>query len=218
MLRLRTRSALVFVAVLAMGCADQSIKQMTTRPKPAEGGAADERRVVLFRVVVDVGDEAMEDPWAVHWSGLRLFTVVGPEGAKLTSLHSFLPGRPDAASSDNGWGFVALSPGAYQLVFEGNAMRFAMQGAQFYGLEALPVARSPPSTFTVPADGNLIYIGTFVFACQEPMSAPESLKLECKTLEVRDESKAAQQIAQTALVKYGAMQEALATPPQAKAR
>jgi hypothetical protein len=49
------------------------------------------------------------------------------------------------------------------------------------------------------------------------VSAPESLKLECKTLEVRDEAKAAQQIAQTALVKYGPMQEALATPPQTKA-
>ena len=217
MLRLRRGSVFVFVAVLAMGCADQSIKQMTTRPKLAERGA-DERRVVLFRVVVDVGDEAMEDPWAVHWSGLRMFTVVGPVGAKLTSRHSFLPGRPDAASSDNGWGFVALPPGEYQLVFEGSAMRFSMPGAQPYGLEALPVWRSPPSTFTVPAEGNLIYIGTFAFACQEPVSSPESLKLECNTLEVRDEAKAAQQIAQTALVKYGPMQEALATPPQTKAR
>jgi hypothetical protein len=213
----KTAFALMLAAALAMGCADQSMKQMTTRPKPADGGAAAERRVVLFRAVVDVGDEAMEDPWGIHWSGLRLFTVVGPAGAKLTSLHSFLPGRPDASSSDNGWGFVALPPGAYQLVFEGNAMRFAMPGAQFYGLEALPVARSPPSTFTVPADGNLVYIGTFAFTCQEPVSAPESLKLECKTLEVRDEAKAAQQIAQTALVKYGPMQEALATPPQTKA-
>src|SRR5262249_45351803 len=194
----------------------KGIKQMTTRPPLVEGGTA-ERKVVLFRAVIDVGEEAMEDPWGVHWSGLRLFTVVGPADAKLTSLHSFLPGRPNAASSDNGWGFVALPPGPYQLVFEGNAMRFALPGAQFYALEALPVARSPPSTFTVPADGTLVYIGTFAFTCQEPMSAPESLKLECKTLEVRDESKAAQQIAQTALVKYGPMQEALATPPQAKA-
>ena len=213
----KTGFTFALVAALAMGCADQSIKQMTTRPKPVEGGA-DERRVVLFRVVVDVGDEAMEDPWGVHWSGLRVFTVVGPAGAKLTSLHGFLPGRPDAASSDNGWGFVALPPGDYQLVFEGNAMRFAMAGAQFYGLEALPVARSPPAMFTVPTDGNLVYIGTFAFTCQEPASAPESLKLECKTLEVRDEVKAAQQIAQTALAKYGTMQMALATPPQAKTR
>src|SRR5262249_37309520 len=150
-------------------------------------------------------------------SGIRLFTVVGPAGAKLTSLHSFLPGRPDASSSDNGWGFVALPPGTYQLAFEGNAMRFRMPGAQYYALEALPVARTPSFAFTVPADGNLVYIGTFTFSCQEPMSAPESLKLECKNLEVRDEAKAAQQIAQTALVKYGAMQEAMATPPEMKA-
>lgn len=207
----------MLVAALAIGCADQSIKQMTTRPNPTEGGG-DERRVVLFRVAVDVGDEAMEDPWGVHWSGLRLSTVVGPAGAKLTSLHSFLPGRPDAASSDNGWGFVALPPGEYQLVFEGNAMRFAMVGAQYYGLEALPVARSPPAIFAVPADGNLVYIGTFAFKCEQPTSSPDSLKLECKTLEVRDETKAAQQIAQTSLVKYGPMREALATPPRAEAR
>src|SRR5215467_3072876 len=49
--------ALVLAAALTMGCADKSIKQMTTRPNPPDGGAADERRVVLFRVVVDVGDE-----------------------------------------------------------------------------------------------------------------------------------------------------------------
>src|SRR5262250_3398047 len=94
------RFALALLVLLAMGCADKSIKQMTTRPKPPDGGAADERRVVLFRVVVDVGEEAMEDPWGVHWSGLRVFTVVAPAGAKLTSAHSFLPGRPDASSSD----------------------------------------------------------------------------------------------------------------------
>ena len=80
----KTALTFVLVAALAMGCADQSIKQMTTRPKPAEG-AAEQRRVVLFRAVVDVGEEAMEDPWGVHWSGLRLFTVVGPVGAKLKS-------------------------------------------------------------------------------------------------------------------------------------
>jgi len=216
MIGLRTALTVVLAAMVTMGCADKGIKQMTTRPKPPDGGSGDERRVVLFRAVIDVGEEAMEDPWGVHWSGLRLFTVVGPAGAKLASLHSFLPGRPDAASSDNGWGFVALPPGEYQLVFEGNAMRFAMPGAQFYGLEALPVARTPPALFSVPADANLLYIGTFAFACHEPMGAPESLKLECKTLEVRDEAKAAQQIAQTALAKYGPLQEALATPPQAR--
>ena len=130
MISQRTALALALVAALSAGCADQGAKQMTTRPKPgtSEGGDAAERRVVLFRAVVDVGGEPMDEPWSLHFSGLRLFTVVGPKDARLTSRHSFLPGRPSSAASDNGWGFFALPPGAYQLVFEGNAIRFAMAG------------------------------------------------------------------------------------------
>jgi hypothetical protein len=206
--------ALALFAIL-LGCADQGVKQMTTKPKPGEGGAAAERRVALFRLEVNVDGEPMDEPWTLHWSGLRLFTVVAPKGARRSSNHSFLPGRPSAASSDEGWAFLALPPGAYQLVFEGMAIRFAMDGARYIPSEAVPYGRSPPSMFAVPNDANLIYIGTFSFACHQP-NGSDALKLECNGLEIRDDAKLAHQVAQTSLGQYGPMQEALASAPEAK--
>jgi hypothetical protein len=135
---------LALVAVLSAGCADSGVKQMVTRPKPiaSDGANSAERRVVLFRAVVDIEGSAMEEPWSLHFSGLGLFSVVGPKGANLTSAHSFLPGRPNAASSDEGWAFVALPPGTYQLLFEGTAIQFALPGAQYFASEAVPIGRS----------------------------------------------------------------------------
>jgi hypothetical protein len=213
----RTWLALALVAVLSGGCADQGVKQMTTKPKAgaSEAGAAPERRVALFRVIIEVDGEPMDEPWTLHWSGLRLFTIVAPKDAQLASRHSFLPGRPSAAAGDEGWGFVAVPPGAYQLVFEGMAIRFAMTGARFIGSEAVPIGRSPPSTFAVPSDANLIYIGTFTFACHQP-NGPDAVKLECASLEIRNEAQRARQIAQTSLDKYGPLQEALASGPKVK--
>ena len=218
MIRGSASLVLALVAALSTGCADQNVKQMVTRPKPdaTEAGGAAERRVVLFRAVVDVDGEPMEEPWSLHFSGLGLFTVVGPKGVSLTARRSFLPGRPDAAASEAGWGFLALPPGAYQLAFEGTAIRFALAGAQFFSSEAVPVGRSPPSGFVVPADAGLVYIGTFSFACHEPTSRPDALKLECTTLEIRDEAQLARQIAQTSLSQYGSVQEALASAPALK--
>jgi len=209
--------ALALVAVLSGGCADHGVKQMTTKPKlgTTEGAGGLERRVVLFRVELDVDGEPMDEPWTLHWSGLRLFTIVAPQDARLSSQRSFLPGRPSAASSDEGWAFLALPPGAYQLVFEGMAIRFATAGAQYITSESVPIGRSPPSMFAVPSDANLIYIGTFTFACHQP-NGPDALKLECNSLEIRDEAQRARQVAQTSLAQYGAMQEALASAPQAK--
>jgi hypothetical protein len=191
---------------------------MVIKPKPGvtEVGGAAERRVVLFRAVVDVDGEPMEEPWSLHFSGLGLFTVVGPKDTSLTRRRSFLPGRPDSSASDAGWGFLALPPGAYQLVFEGTAIRFAMAGAQFFSSEAVPIGRSPPSGFVVPPDASLIYIGTFSFSCRKPTSRPDALKLECTTLEIRDEAKLARQIAQTSLSQYGSVQEAPASAPAVK--
>ena len=218
MMRQSTRLILVLLAALSSGCADQNVKQMVAKPKPdaTAAGGAPERRVVLFRAVVDVEGAPMEEPWSFHFSGLGLFTVVGPKDASLTARHSFLPGRPDVAASDAGWAFVALPPGAYQLAFEGTAIRFAMAGAQYFGSEAVPIGRSPPSSFVVPSDAGLIYIGTFNFACHEPTSRPDALKLECTTLEIRDEAQEARKIAQTSLSQYGPIQEALASAPGTK--
>jgi hypothetical protein len=209
---------LALVAVLSAGCADSGVKQMVTRPKPiaSDGANSAERRVVLFRAVVDIEGSAMEEPWSLHFSGLGLFSVVGPKGANLTSAHSFLPGRPNAASSDEGWAFVALPPGTYQLLFEGTAIQFALPGAQYFASEAVPIGRSPPSIFVVSPDAGLIYIGTFSFTCHEPSSRPDALKAECTRLEIRDEAQLARQIVQTSFSNYGPLQEALALAPQAK--
>ncbi len=213
--RLKARSVFALVALLSAACADQGVKQMVAKPKPfaAEGAGSAERRVVLFRGVVDIEGTPMEGPWSFHFNGLGLFTVVGAKPANLTRLHSFLPGRPSAPASDDGWAFLALPPGTYQLVFEGTAIRFALAGAQYYSSEAVPIGRSPPSVFVVSPDAGLIYIGTFSFTCHEPTSRPDALKLECTALEIRDEAQQARQIAQTSLSQYGALQEALASPP-----
>ena len=217
--RLRSGSILALIIVLWAGCADPGVKQMVAKPKPfaAEEASSAERRVVLFRAVVDVDGAPMEEPWSLHFSGLRLFSVVGPQGKSLTSAHSFLPGRPSAVSSDEGWAFLALPPGTYQLVFEGTAIRFALPGAQYFSSEAVPIGRSPPSVFVVPPDAGLIYIGTFSFTCHEPTSRPDALKIECTTLQIRDEGQPARQIAQASLSNYGPMQDALASAPEAKA-
>jgi hypothetical protein len=218
MIRRSAGLILVLLAAVSSGCADQNVKQMVVKPKPdaTAAGGAPERKVVLFRAVVDVEGAPMEEPWSFHFSGLGLFTVVGPKGESLTARHSFLPGRPDVAASDAGWAFVALPPGTYQLAFEGTAIRFAMAGAQYYGSEAVPIGRSPPSGFVVPADAGLIYIGTFNFACHQPTGRPDALKLECTTLEIRDEAQEARKIAQTSLTQYGPIQEALASAPGTK--
>ena len=217
--RLRSGSILALVAaVLSAGCADPGVKQMVAKPAPftSEGANSAERRVVLFRAVVDIDGVPMEEPWSLHFSGLGLFTVVGPQDASLTGMHSFLPGHPNASASDEGWAFLALPPGTYQLLFEGTAIRFALAGAQFFSSEAVPIGRSPPSVFVVPPDAGLIYIGTFNFTCHEPTSRPDALKVECSTLEIRDEAQPARQIAQTSFAKYGPMQEALASAREAK--
>jgi len=218
-LHLRLGLVSTLLAVLSAGCAEPGTKEMVAKPKPfaaGEGSSSADRRVVLFRATVDIDGKPMEEPWSLHFSGLGLFVVAGPKDSSFTNRHSFLPGRPNAAASDDGWGFLALRPGAYKLVFEGTAIRFALAGAQYFPSEAVPFGRSPPSVFVVPEDGGLIYIGTFSFTCHEPTSRPDALKAECSTLEIRNEAQEAQKVAQTSLSKYGAMQEMLASPPETK--
>jgi len=61
-----------------------------------------------------------------------------------------------------------------------------------------------------------VILGTFSFACHEPTSRPDALKLECTALEIRDEAQLARQIAQTSLSQFGSVQEALASAPAVK--
>jgi hypothetical protein len=202
----RSGWALALVIALSAGCADQGSGLLTKRPPPGavEGTAGAPRKVVLFRVVAEADGVPLDAPWMVHWSGLRLSAVVGPANARLDSLTPIEPGLLDAVSSDNGWGFVALPPGGYQLAFEGTAIRFNMPGSHFDPSDmAIPVGRSPPSVFVVPPDAQLFYIGTFRFSCERMVDRTESLRLECAHLEIRNEIDAAREVAQRSLGVYG---------------
>jgi hypothetical protein len=207
----RSAWALALGVALSAGCADQGADLLTKRPPPgaAEGTAAPQRKVVLFRVAVEADGVPLDAPWTVHWSGLRLFVVVGPANARLGSLTAVEPGPLDAASSDNGWGFVTLPPGGYQLAFEGTAIRFNMPGSHFTPSDmAMPVGRSPPTVFAVPPDAQLFYIGTFRFSCERVIDRSESLRLECAHLEIRNEIEPAREVANRSLADYGPPAEA----------
>jgi hypothetical protein len=213
----RTGWVLGLALAFSGGCADQGLEQLAKRPASgaAEGAGAAQRKVVLFRVALDAGGKSMDAPWSLHLTGLRLFAVVGPADAGLSARNSFEPGWPDAVSSDNGWAFVALPPGAYQLAIEGTAMRFTMAGSQYVASDALmPIARSPPVRFIVPPDPGLFYIGTFNFTCERVMSNAESLRLECRNLEISNEAELARQVAQKSFGEYGAMRELSAVPAE----
>jgi hypothetical protein len=203
--RRRVGLALAFIALVAAGCAQQSTAPMTTRPPATAGSASAERKVVLFRVVLDVDGKQLDEPWSLHLNGLRLFTVVGPADASLAALDSFLPGQLGATAASDGWAFVALPAGAYQLQFEGAAIHFAMAGAQYNNTDAVAFGRSPPSVFVLPADGSLFYIGTFSFSCQQLARGMDSARLECKTLRIDDETQLAQPIARLTFDAYGPM-------------
>lgn len=198
--------ALALVAVLAAGCAQQRTAPMTSRPPVAAANASGERKVVLFRAVLDVDGTQMDEPWSLHLSGMRLFTVVSPADASLASQDSFLPGQLGATAAGAGWAFVALPAGAYQLQFEGSAIRFAMAGSQYNSTDGVAVGRSPPSVFVLPADGSLFYIGTFSFGCQHLTRGMDPVRLECARLTINDETQLAQQVAGAALNEYGPMQ------------
>lgn len=198
--------ALALVAALGAGCAQQRPAPMTSRPPAAPANGISERKVVLFRAVLNVDGTQMDEPWSLHLSGMRLFTVVGPADARLASQDSFLPGQLGATAAGAGWAFVALPAGAYQLQFEGTAIRFAMAGSRYNSTDGVAVGRSPPSVFVLPADGSLFYIGTFSFACQHLTRGMDPERLECASLTINDETQLAQQIARGALDEYGPMQ------------
>ncbi len=187
--------ALALVAALAAGCAQQRTAPMTSRPPVAAANGSGERKVVLFRAVLDVDGTQMDEPWSLHLSGMRLFTVVGPADASLASQDSFLPGQLGATAAGAGWAFVALPAGAYQLQLEGTAIRFAMAGSQYNSTDGVAVGRSPASVFVLPADGSLFYIGTFSFGCQHLTRGMDPVRLECASLTINDETQLAQQVA-----------------------
>ena len=204
--------ALALVATLTTSCADPRVVQMTSRPPVAASDGSSQRKVVLFRVVLDIGGRELDDPWSLHLSGMRMFTVVGPANASLASQESFLPGQLGANAASAGWGFVALPAGAYQLQFEGTAIRFTMAGSQFDTTNGVATGRSSPAVFVLPSDGSLFYIGTFKFGCQQLSPGIDPVRFECASQSINDESEQARQVGRLAFDEYGPMQHVPAAP------
>ncbi len=194
--------AIALALTLLAGCAGQDHKAVRSRPPIETDQAADStlRKVVLFRVVVDSGGRTMDAPWTRHFSGTGLYTIIAPANGSLANTSGFEPGRPDSASSDNGWGFLSLTPGAYQLAIEGTAIRFAMPGAKNADSEvSVPVGRAPPLLFVVPPQAGVYYIGTITLTCEDAMAYGESVRLICNEQTVRSEIKQASQVAARAV-------------------
>ena len=212
MINHRVALVLAVLAALSAGCAGSEVKKMVTMPRTCqtEGVGAACPVVVMFRATVDLDGKAMQAPFSAFHSPLFL-TAVGPKDTVLTPGHGILPGRLDSTAGDAGWAFLALPPGAYQLAFQGLGVRFAMSGAQLTVMAGAPIGLSIPYVFVVPPDVRLIYIGTFSLTCHKPGRKQGALSAECTTLEVRDESELARQIAQTALSESGPMQKVSAS-------
>jgi hypothetical protein len=178
---------------------------MTSLPK--EGGSGDV--VVLFRVAVDEDGRsmpAMLSP-SPRWNW-RLQVNVGPTSHPLDTGRTFTAGQLDAAAQEAGWGFVTLSPGAYQLAFAAYRTRFEMPGAQ---RGALGFGQSQGSELEVPRDAGLIYIGTFSFTCQRLNRWWAYAERECTRLEIHDEETLAREVATAALHRFGTLRTALAS-------
>jgi len=202
--RLSTSLQLIVLAVIAAACA-ASTRQMTSLPK--EGRADDV--VVLFRVAADEDGRSVPTMLSrsPRWKW-RLQVNVGPTSHPLDTSRTFTAGQLDAAAQQAGWGFVTLSPGAYQLAFAAYRTRFAMPGAQ---RGALGFGQSQGSELEVPRDVGLLYIGTFSFTCQRLNRWWAYAEHECTRLEIHDEETLARQVAIASLRRFGTLRTELAS-------
>jgi len=135
-----------------------------------------------------------------------MFTGVGAADASMASQDSFVPGQLSTSAASAGWAFVALPAGAYQLELEGTAIRFTMDGAQFDIANGVAITRSPPAVFVLPGDGNLFYIGTFTFGCQQLSYGIDPVRFECTNLSINDETQLAQPVGRLGFDEFGPMQ------------
>ena len=196
----------VVLTVTAAGCAAPRVKDMVTMPDARQtGGTVSERRVlVTFKVAMELDGQVVEAPFSGFHS-MSLLTSVGAAGTALTPGHGFVPGGFDLESHRSGWAFLALSPGRYQLAFEGLGVRFDTAGAQFTVVAGAPIGLSSPYTIVVPSDVRLFYVGTFALTCHTLAGQRGAPDAACAMLDVRDESASADQIARTRLSRYGPM-------------
>ena len=205
-------AVVVVLTVTAASCAEPRVKDMVTMPDARQtAGTVSERRVlVMFKVAMELDGQAVDAPFSGFHS-LSLLTNVGAADAALTPGHGFLPGGFDLESHRSGWAFLALSPGRYQLAFEGLGARFDTAGARFTVVAGAPIGLSPPYTIVVPSDVRLIYVGTFALTCHTLRGKRGAQDAACAMLDVRDESELAGQIARIRLSQYRPMLEVIAS-------
>ncbi|HTS55656.1 MAG TPA: hypothetical protein VMH26_20495, partial [Burkholderiales bacterium] len=172
-------------------------------------GAAPHGTVVVFRVAVEEDGKPIQATLSTRprWKWHYLVNV-GPPPRPLDTGRTFAAGQLDATSSDAGWGFLTLPPGTYHLAFAAYRTKFAMPGAQ---RAALGFGQSGASQFEVPADANVLYVGTFALTCHRVDRWWFYEEHECTKLEVRDEEGLAGQVASTSLSRFGPMRTALAS-------
>ena len=133
---------------------------------------------------------------------------IGGADKPLDSDTAFAAGQIDAATGAAGWGFVTVLSGTYQLAFAAFWTRFAMLGAR---REALGYSQSSAARVDVPADADLLYIGTFAFHCHKADRWWGYTEHECTHLQVSNEAELARDVASTYLTHLGALQTVLAS-------
>jgi len=201
-------ASLVLVFAFSAGCT--GTKQMTSLPQEAAAPSATQRHgaVVLFRLAIDEGGNAVSAPLSARPRGRWYFRVdVAPDQEPLEGGRILVAGHLDRISSDGGWGFLTLPTGRYRLAYSALRTKFSMAGAQD---TMLGRGRSTPYRVEVPAGARLLYIGTFALSCHRIDRWFGYTEHECTKLEVRSEEQQAGQIASNLLGRFEPMQVDLA--------
>jgi len=202
--------SLAIAIALVAACADGS-KKVTTLPTGTAPSRANETRrvVALFRIAVDEdgksvpGIPATLPRWKWHYR-----VNIGGADKPLDSDTAFAAGQIDAATATAGWGFVTVPPGTYQLAFTAFRTRFAMPGAR---RESLGYGQSSVARVDVPADADLLYIGTLAFHCHKADRWWGYTEHECTHLRVNNEEDLARDVASVYLNHLGRLQTVLAS-------
>jgi len=205
---LKASLLLLLIAIISVACA-VSTTRMTTLPTEGTQPNGEVRgTVVLFRVAGGDADSMRATlstlpRWKWHY-----LVNVGSAREPLNSGRAFGAGQLDSVPKDDGWGFLTLPPGTYQLAFAAYRTRFAMPGAQ---RAALGFGQSGSAQLEVPVDATIVYVGTFDFTCHRADRWWGYVERECTKLEIRDERDLAFEVASGSLRRFGPMQTALAS-------
>jgi hypothetical protein len=201
---------LAIAIALVAACADGS-KKVTTLPTQTDPSRTNETRraVALFRIAVDEDGQSVPGipSTAPRWKWHYRVNIGGAD-KPLDSDTAFAAGQIDAATGTAGWGFVTVPPGTYQLAFAAFRTRFAMPGAR---RESLGYGQSSAARVDVPADADLLYIGTFAFQCHKADRWWGYTEHECTHLLVSNEEELARDVASTHLNHVGPLRTVLAS-------